>query len=122
MKKSLKGLTLVEVIIIMAIVLILGFVFIGGPIIDRCTEDTVTITVEDKAVKRHGDSDDKYLIYTDNGTYEITDSLAYWRWDSSDLYGKMKVGHTYECKICGWRIPFLSTYKNIIEATEVQKE
>ena len=122
MKQSLKGLTLVEVIIIMAIVLILGFVFIGGPIIDRCTEDTVTITVEDKAVKRHGDSDDKYLIYTDNGTYEITDSLAYWRWDSSDLYGKMKVGHTYECKICGWRIPFFSTYKNIIEATEVQKE
>lgn len=122
MKKSLKGLTLIEVIVIMAIVLILGFILIGGPIIDRCTEDTVTITVEDKAIKRHGDSDDKYLIYTDNGTYEITDSIAYWRWDSSDLYGEMKVGHTYECKVCGFRIPLFSTYKNIIKATEVQKE
>jgi prepilin-type N-terminal cleavage/methylation domain-containing protein len=119
--KKLKGFTLIELIVVITMVLVVGLIF-AAPIVDRCTEDTVIITVEDKAIKRKGDSDDKYLIYTDKGTFEITDSIAYWRWDSSDLYGKIKVGHTYECKVCGWRIPILSSYKNIIEATEVQEE
>lgn len=118
-KEFFKNFTLIELIVILCIVFVLGSI-VGSPIVDRCTKDTVTITIEDKAIKRHGDSDDKYLIYTDKGTFEITDSLAYWRWDSSDLYGEIKVGHTYECTVCGWRIPILSSYKNIISAEEVE--
>lgn len=113
--KSLKGVTVIEVVVAIAIAVILLII----PIAERASETTVTFTVEDKAIKRY-DDDDKYLIYTDSGTYEITDSLVYWRWDSSDLYGKIKVGETYEAKVYGWRIPFLSTYKNIVSVKEVE--
>ena len=116
---KIKELTLVEIIVGVCVLFVFGSI-IATPFIDRATEDTVIITVTDKTVKRHGDSDDKYLIYTNDTTYEITDSLAYFRFDSSDLYGKIEVGKTYECKVCGWRIPLLSSYKNIITATEVE--
>lgn len=115
----IKEMTLVEIVVTIVLVLVV-FSIIGTPFLQRATETTVTITVEDKGIKRSGENSDKYLIYTDNGTYEITDTIAYFRWNSSDLYGEMKVGHTYECKVCGWRIPFLSSYENIITATEVK--
>lgn len=113
--KRLKGLTVIEVVIAISIALILLII----PIAERVSETTVTFTVEDKAIKRYSD-DDKYLVYTDNGTYEITDSLVYWRWNSSDLYGKIKVGKTYEAKVYGWRIPIFSSYKNIVSVEEVE--
>lgn len=112
--KRQKGVTVIEVIIAITIAIILLII----PIAERASETTVTFTVEDKAIKKY-DDDDKYLIYTDNGTYEITDSLVYWRWDSSDLYGKIKVGKTYEAKVYGWRIPIFSSYKNIVSVEEV---
>ena len=111
--KRQKGVTVIEVIVAIAIAIILLII----PIAERASETTVTFTVEDKAIKRYRD-DDKYLVYTDNGTYEITDSLVYWRWDSSDLYGKIKVGETYEAKVYGWRIPIFSSYKNIVSIEE----
>lgn len=114
-----KNITLIELIVCLCIFGVVASLF-SAPIVDRCTKDTVTITIEDKAIKRHGDSDDKYLIYTDKGTFEITDSLAYWRWDSSDLYGELKIGHTYNCTVCGLRIPILTSYKNIISAEEAE--
>lgn len=113
--KRQKGVTIIEVIIVIAIAIILLII----PITERASETTVAFTVEDKAIKRYSD-DDKYLVYTDNGTYEITDSLVYWRWDSSDLYGKIKVGETYEAKVYGWRIPIFSSYKNIVSVEEVE--
>lgn len=113
--KSLKGITVIEVVVAIAIAVILLII----PIAERASETTVTFTVEDKAIKRY-DDDDKYLIYTDSGTYEITDSLVYWRWDSSDLYGRIKVGETYEAKVYGWRIPIFSSYKNIVLVEEVR--
>ena len=99
--KKIKGLTCIEVITIIAIVFVFLAIFIT-PFIKKGTEENVTITVSDKAVKRYDDTD-KYLIYTDKGTYEITDTIAYARFDSSDLYGKIQVNKTYNCVVCGWR-------------------
>ena len=113
--KRQKGITVIEVIIAITIAIVLLII----PIAERASETTVTFTVEDKAIKRY-DDDDKYLVYTDNGTYEITDSLVYWRWDSSDLYGEIKVGETYEAKVYGWRIPIFSSYKNIVSVEEAE--
>lgn len=78
------------------------------------TQETVTITVTDKAVKRYNKSD-KYIVYTENETFEITDNLFVLRFDSSDDYGSLKVGETYTVTVNGLRIPFLSWYRNIIE-------
>lgn len=114
----MREITIKKVFAIGGIILILLTV-IGFPFVKRViTEEQVTITITDKDVKRYDDSD-KYLIYTENGTFEITDTVAYWRWDSSDLYGRIEIGKTYTATICGWRIPFLSSYKNIIEVDEI---
>lgn len=81
------------------------------------TKETVTITVTDKAIKRYDESD-KYIIYTDDETFEISDELLLGRFDSSDDYGRLKVGETYTVTVVGWRVHFLSWYRNIIEINE----
>ena len=111
--------TIVEVITIIAIVIVIGLVLLPS-ILKVCNKQETVVTVTDKGVKRKGSSDDKYLIYTDVTTYEITDSLLKWRWNSSDLYGSIQVGKTYKIETGGYRIDILSMYQNIYKATEVE--
>lgn len=114
----MKKVTIKKVFAIGGIILIL-LAAISLSFVERAiTEEQVTITVTDKDVKRYKDSD-KYLIYTESGTFEITDSVAYWRWDSSDLYGRIEEGKTYTATVYGWRIPFISSYQNIVEVNEI---
>lgn len=78
-----------------------------------------TITVDAKDIKYH-ENDAKYLISSSTGeVFEITDTMVFWRYDSSDLYFNMKEGHTYKCTVAGWRIPFFTMYRNILTAEEV---
>ncbi len=70
-----------------------------------------------EAVK--SDKSSTYLIFTDVTTYEVDDSLVYWRFDSSDVYGKIQIGKTYTATLQGYRIPFLSMYQNLIDLKEV---
>jgi hypothetical protein len=83
------------------------------------SERTVTFTVEDKervcSGSTDGQSSCKYLIFTDTGTYSVQDSFIIWRFNSSDVYGRIKESQTYEADVIGWRIPFLSKYPNIVE-------
>lgn len=105
-----------EVIIVLSfVVVILSVLFlITFPFIEKTNEETIEIMVTEKSIKP--DQSNGYLIFTENEVFEIEDDVAYWRWDSSDTYNKIKVGETYNCKVCGWRIPMLSTYRNIITA------
>jgi hypothetical protein len=64
----------------------------------------------------------KYLVFTDKTTFSIEDTWIHWRWDSSDFYGKIQIGKTYEAKVQGWRVPFMSWYQNLITVTEVSTE
>lgn len=91
-----------------------------------------TVTITDKDIKNKS-KDSKYLIWADkvkpcdycgepkSTVYEITDSLFMGRWDSSDLYGSIEVGKTYEIRIAGQRWPFFSMYQNIYEVKEVRE-
>lgn len=94
----------------------------GGGVWRACNKVSdyrwVTATVSDKGTKRNNKTD-RYLVYTDQGTYEITDSLFAGRFDSSDLYGKIEVGKTYQMYIAGERHPFISMYPNLYEVKEV---
>ena len=116
MKK--KGFTLIELIVVIAIIAVIGVILLPG-ILKVCNQQEVIVTVTDKGIKGK-DSNDKYLIYTDVTTYEITDSLLKWRWNSSDLYGAIQVGKTYKIETGGYRIGILSEYPNIYKATEVE--
>lgn len=83
------------------------------------TQDNVVFTVE--KAERVTDTDGKgsrYLIFTKDETFENTDRLVIWKFNSSDLYGSIKSNQSYQAKVVGLRIPFLSWYRNIVSIKE----
>lgn len=99
---------------ILAILLVIGL--IAYTLGYAFTTGSETITIKEKWVKYHHD-DAKYLVSSTNGqVFQITDTLIKWRWDSSDLYAYLESGQTCKIKTQGWRFPFFSDYKNILEA------
>lgn len=89
-------------------------------------KETYTITVTDKEVKRSGD-DDKYIVFgeTKDGeaiVFQNTDMLTRFKFNSSDIQAKLKVGNTYEVTTIGFRINLLSKYPNIIDMELVEEE
>jgi hypothetical protein len=82
------------------------------------TAEIITIQIENKEriSTGSGDSlDHKYLVFCKDETFENTDSLYMLKWSSSDLQNDLKDGQEYQVLVYGWRIPFLSWYRNIVE-------
>lgn len=87
------------------------------------TGATVTATVSrvERITTGSGETlSSKYLVYTDQGTFENTDSLFWGKWNSSDLHGELHDGRTYHLDYYGWRVPFLSMYPNIVTANPTE--
>jgi hypothetical protein len=81
----------------------------------------VTVTgVTTKRVTDHGKPRDIYLVFTDDETYKNVDSPAYLKFNSSDIQGKLIVTGRFRIEYYGFRVPVLSTYKNIIKAEKVE--
>ncbi len=101
-----------------AIVLILLVVAVIGiyPAISYSTVDHTVIMVEEKE-RANTKGGGYYLVFTEaKGVMEISDSLWFWRWDSSDLYGELKAGEFYYVKTEWFRFGLFSMYPNILEA------
>ena len=82
----------------------------------------IVIEVTEKAVKNN-----KYMVYGKTvdpehlaKSYEITDSALAGRYDSSDMYGEIEIGKTYEFIVGGNRVPFMSWCPDIYSAVEVK--
>lgn len=103
---------------VLAPIAIAGILFVGLPVMKHNSTESVRVQVTAKEVKA-GQESSKYLVFTDKTTYEITDSLLMMRWNSSDIYGRIKVGSCYDFLTRGWRVPFLSMYRNIDSYIEV---
>jgi hypothetical protein len=88
----------------------------------KSTETSVLFTVEkaERVTDRTG-QDSKYLIFTKNETFEITDEIFYQKFNSSDIYGALKPNHHYKAKVIGSRNPTWSWYRNIISVQEVSQ-
>jgi len=89
-----------------------------GTIISYATVDTVSAEVTDKERVTTGSGDsrsEKYLVFTNVETLENTDSLLHFKFNSSDLHGSIELGCTYEFTVTGFRIPLMSTYRNILD-------
>lgn len=78
------------------------------------------VVVTDKERVTTSDSDgkvsSKYLIFTDEETFENVDSMLAMKFNSSDVYGRIKRGQTCDFRVVGYRMPFFSAYRNILEA------
>jgi len=60
----------------------------------------------------------KYLVYTEETTFRVQDSILAWRWNSSDFYGKIKVCHRYRLTYYGIRFGLGSHYPNLTGAKD----
>jgi hypothetical protein len=112
------------------------FVFVGATLLllgavamsvysVTATQETLAVTILDKEriveTGQNGSVSSKYLVFTDGEVFENTDSLLMFKFNSSDVQGEMQVGSLCELKVYGWRIPFLSMYRNIAEANCVER-
>lgn len=101
---------LATLITLAAIVLVSRPIYIYG--IGVKTLD-VSINKAERVTATDGRSS-KYLVYTDKGVFEITDTWWYLQFRSSDLYGKMVGNSNKTIKTVGPRFGFLSWYPNIV--------
>jgi len=104
---------------------------ICGPLYSYHGTETVRVTVTDKTVKRY-EGTDKYIVNADMGdgkveVFENTDAglpfhwkYDHWKYDSSNVQAQLQKGKTYDVDVYGWRIPYLSMYRNIVGVEEVE--
>lgn len=64
----------------------------------------------------------EYRVYTSIGTYTVGDSLVHPRFNSSDVYGRLVIGKTYDCRTYGWRFGLFSMFKNILNCKETSAD
>ena len=80
------------------------------------TQETVSVTVVKTERVVSGESS-KYLVFTEDETFKNSDTIWYLKFNSSDIYGRLEPGE-YQFDVYGYRIPLLSSYRNIIEVKE----
>ena len=83
------------------------------------THTGCTINSKDSYASHHSDKrHTTYRVYTDNcGVFEVEDRLFLGNFNSADIYGSLKEGGTYDLSTRGYRVPFLSMFPVIVEAT-----
>lgn len=114
-----------ELVLIVAILALLIVPILGISLVYNLREEYVLITVVDKA-RGSANSGSDYLVWTerpkpftgDPEVFKVDDAPWYGHWRASDVYGQIEIGHQYLARVIGYRWPFLSQYRNIIEVTE----
>ena len=117
MIKRQKNFGFTKTVIILVILIFVIGIFSSVWLSFNDHEYTVTITYKERVNK---DDYSKYLIFgeDENGTvhvFENTDTALRFKFNSSDIYGKVKEGATYTFVVTGIRIPVLDEYENIIK-------
>lgn len=82
------------------------------------TAEWVEVTVTDKE-RITTENSSYYLIFTEQGTFTLTDSLMFKNFNASDDYGHLRRGEDYRVRVVGWRMPFLSSYQNIVDIKDI---
>lgn len=118
--------------IVVSVIIVLMVVFSVKIFSFNDTEYTITVTDKDRITESSEDGDgnrntsSKYLVFTDdeNGkplVFENTDCFIRLKFNSSNMQGQLKEGHTYKITVIGYRVPFFSWYQNIIKIEEVER-
>lgn len=107
-------------IILVVILLIIIVGLIGFSIwchnISYGNERIIEIEVQDKYTK--GESGRYFIIDSNDNAYQVYDMLFIGKFNSTDIYNKLKIGKKYKVKVTGERIYFFSMYPNINEIME----
>lgn len=112
---KVKGDPLFQLIMAMMIFLVVSFPFALYTIVKLNSERVVELVEIRSKIERCKTKDTcKFLIMTDKGVFENTDSLINFKFNSSDVFNELQVGGTYNLTVNGWRVPFMSWYPNIV--------
>ena len=105
--------------------LVIAGIVVATPIVHFSTMEEVTFVVDhrERVISRtsEGRSSARYMIWAEysNGTTEVfenTDSLLSFKFNSADLYGRMREGYLCHATVNGYRVPFMSMNRNILDA------
>lgn len=122
MKKIITALDLSKTqIVFVSILIFLAVAMSVFVVINFLHSETHTnCVVNDKTATSSRDGDNtKYRVYTDNcGTFSIEDSVLTMKFNSSDIYGSIQEGGSYDFETRGYRIPLMSNFPNINEAVK----
>ncbi len=102
-----------KTILVAIIVIIIGILFIKLMSIDYSNKEIIEMEVKDKYVKRIKEKDTYMVVDINNNTYKITDLMFIGKFNSTDIYNSLNIGHVYLVEITGVRNRFLSWYQNI---------
>ena len=84
-------------------------------------EKVVRVTgVTTKSLMDQGKQRDVYLVFTTDETYKNVDSPAYFKFNSSDIQGKLIQTGCFKIDYYGFRIPIFSKYRNITKAVKTE--
>ena len=105
----------------LALLGLIGIV-LAYPIAYKFSKETIKIKVKDKERSIDGTGDSikgKYIVFAEGEVFENTDSYLFGKFGSSNIQNQLDLGQTYEIVVAGWRVPFLSWYRNIISIEAV---
>ena len=77
-------------------------------------EATIAVTGKERTSGNAG----VWLVFTDGEVLCVTDSISFWTFNASDRYGAIVIGKAYKVRVAGWRVPFFSMYRNILQVEE----
>ncbi|MBR3913956.1 MAG: hypothetical protein IKJ28_06960 [Alphaproteobacteria bacterium] len=95
-----------------------------------CTQDTVDVKIVDKYIKtEQSGKSSKGVFYVvgekksgEREVFKNADSLAFLKFNSSDIQQQIDMGKTYRLDVNWMRMPFFSMYRNIINADLIKSE
>jgi hypothetical protein len=81
----------------------------------------ITITHRERVTQQSEDSTNSYyLVWSREGeVFQVKDDWRFLAWNSSDRYGQLQEGTVAQIKVAGWRVPFLSWYRNIVDVQTI---
>lgn len=85
----------------------------------RSSSEVISFTVDRRERVTQNSSDftqSYYFVWSSEGeVFQVNDDWIFFTWNSSDRYGQLKERTTVRAKVAGWRVPFFSWYRNIVE-------
>ena len=99
------------VIILMSFLVYPLALFSSSDIVEDCVTKTERINKSNESY---------YLVFAENEVYKNEDSFIRFKFNSSDFYRDIKEEECYEFTVQGWRIPFLSMYRNIYKLDSIK--
>jgi len=104
------------IVIVSIFVVVASLILCMAVVVSTKCVVVATVTDKERVTESSGGTvNSKYLIFTEKETFSNKDSIIFFKFNSSDIYGKIKKDQIYKLTVCGWRVPFFSMYRNIIE-------